>query len=567
MSSAYDHVDPYRAYLYGPTPDDSACDWLPNTVLPHYSSEEAGAVMAELERLFAAYQAGFILGARHSSPSPTWRDESVSDVSKHELSRFATRVHVFEEPIVGSEHTQSAGRYLGFVCLRPPKETASKVPSPCFEYVIEAELVRPRHMFRPRYHLVHTTTSAPRLGVLPFVSTAFMTPRTGVAASTCVHLAISQALHLVMGRFGAKPISQREFEVCLWHEANGTKTIEEVAKEGVGLRTALKVIEDNCRVGGFTADFSEHLGFTGEVEICREAHRCLTDTLANGLPVILMVDHNHLIPGPAKRPPEPHAAFIFGMRLLHSGHEISHGGCEPGELMREDEAELPGTFIGHDSIRGPYVEWSAKHILASAMVCPPLPGDPEDVKQIKGIRFLALGPHGMKIGLPEVRQLAVKLVLPHWRADPTIYEEYHRNFGHRGTDANPTRWRFVTRLLAMHEVLKKYLHDNAPSSRAALAEAFRDVGASMSSDMILKQVGYCWAVELYLPAYRQLSQFGQDPPSRPQPLLVLLWSIRDSFVVRPAGRLCRAIMLLDLVNLATRPDYKSLTYRVVSSLP
>jgi len=208
------------------------------------------------------------------------------------------------------------------VCLRPsgsvPPEKIDE-EHPGFRYVIEAELVRPRHMQRPRYHLIQTTASAPRMGVLPFVSTVFMAPRVGVESSTCVHLAVSQALHLAMGRFGCKPISQREFEVHPWEQKRPI-SLDGVAKDGVSLQDALDVVSEHCGAGGYIAEISALGGYGSPEEVRDEAHRVLTDTLANGLPVIMMVNHKNLHPTLGKD--EAHAALIFGMRLLHSGHEL-----------------------------------------------------------------------------------------------------------------------------------------------------------------------------------------------------------------------------------------------------
>jgi hypothetical protein len=564
MIQPIDHVDPYRAYLYGPPTTGEEIEWNRDQIEVGDASACAAA-LDELKRLFGAYGVEFLLGARHSCPSPTWRDESVSDVRHHSLSRFATRVHVFEKA-ASRPNERTAGRYLGFVCLRPPgPPDVLKERKYGFRYLIEAELVRPRHMQRPRYHLIQTTASTPRLGVLPFPSTVFMTPRPGVEASTCVHLAISQALHLVMGRFGAKPISQREFEACLWDELwrqtvkGKGPSIKRVARRGVSLPTALKIVKEHCSAGGFIADISRNSNCLNDRDLWREAHRCLTDTLANGLPIIMMVDHYHLIPG-KRRKPVPHAALIFGMRLLHSGHELGPARRAPGQPIREDEAELPGIFIGHDSLLGPYVEWGTGHLLRAAIECPPLPGDdPRPRAETRGVRFLALGPPRMNIGLHEVRYLAQRAVRLHSQVAPDFYGHYYDEFADTSIVPVPDRtapgkWRFVTRLLTMPEVLDRYLKNASEPDLSALAQAFDPEARQYHpAKEALGQWGFCWAVELLLPAYKQprLAPEGPDSLVRPthKALVVLLWSIADSFE-RDFGspstvRTSRAFLALD----------------------
>jgi hypothetical protein len=526
----HDPVDPYRCYVFGPTHDGQNS----KPFRTFFSEQEVKLICGELDRFFSAYKTKYILATTHAAPSPTWRDESLADVHHWRLSRFATRVHVFEQASgTRSEH----GRYLGFICLRPLDRRQQALPDPGFQYVIEAELVKPAHMHRPRYHLIQTTASSPRLGVLPFISTVFISPRQGVESSTCVHLAISQALHLIMGRFGSKPISQREFEFYLW-QMNADESLEDLAERGARPREALQIISEHSDTGGFIVDISELGGELSELEIWRESHRVLTDCLANGLPVILMVDHKTLIPPlPGRQPPSedlPHAALVFGMRLLHSGGDISPSRAGRFEASREDQEELPGIFVGHDSIKGPYVEWTAKHLLDAALACPSIERKDQIRYQGEGIRFLALGPKGLKIGLHQVRKLARKIAREDAENNPELYKEYFHQYADtnithaESCEADPYNWRFVTRLLSIHQVCNQYFqrYSSEEEARQAMVNFLKKKDEIVEDvQPWIDQAGYFWAVELLLPVYKKTTSEGV----RNQPLRVYLWSIADEY--------------------------------------
>lgn len=280
------HVDPYRRYLEAPDPAPQ------ETLDEHYPQPHTLAVREEVERLFHAYGANVQYGWIHCAPSPSWRDECVVDTTQSR-PRFATRLHMFERIGIPAD-TQSAGRYLGFLSLRPPE--GDSCPLICdygFDYVLEAELAPPRRMLRPRYHLILTTASSPRLGVLPFRSAIFIAPRLDESRrSTCMHMAVSQALHLTMGRFGSIPISQREFDALLWRSQNNL-TMDDVTKKGANFQEALLVIKKHCHAGGFIASITNAI-YGDDTNVRHEALRCLTDTLANGLAVIVMLDYARL---------------------------------------------------------------------------------------------------------------------------------------------------------------------------------------------------------------------------------------------------------------------------------
>lgn len=494
-------MDPYRLYLVSPTPDGLEGEDFPETLEPYYSAEDSRAALVELRRLLEPYKCRLGLGNRHHCPSPAWRDEYISSAEHSGKNRFALRVHLYERRgAEGAGGASWAGRYLGFACLRP----ADGIPrdgdtNDFFNYVTEAELVCPPHMLRPRYHLIQTTASSARLGVLPFRSTVFMTPNSVKAnASTCVHVAVTQALHLISGEFNCRPISQGEFDVFLWKRKHHGQSLADILEDGASLDDALAILSEKCDAGGFIADFSRRSGVPDDREIVLEAHRCLTDTLANGLPVILMVNTQRFLPNGAALRARPHAVLLFGMHLLHCCHET---GRAPEDEIREDVAELPGLFIGHDPFYGAYAEWSVRLLLQSA-----LEGVADE--DGRGIRFLALGPSGVTLGLHDVRREARSLIVRRYGDDPTFFDTYRTRYGLENCPRDPAMWRLVTRLMTTQELEARYGRDGALTSAAEW----------------ISRSSYYWCVELRLPQYTCNVGSNQDDAGVPQALLVLVFS-------------------------------------------
>jgi len=358
-------------------------------------------------------------------------------------------------------------------------------------------------------------------------------------AGTCVHLAVSQALHLIMAHFGSKPISQGEFEAILWKQRAGT-TVQQIATKGVGLEEALKVVQEACNAGGFIVDVSKYLGCYNQEAIRRESLRCLTDILANGLPCVLMVEHNTLLRHryvgddlKGKKKPQPHALFVFGMHLLHSPNET---GMLPGAEVREDEAELPGRFVGHDVLDGAYTEWNVKQLFDAALACPHSKRD-KPGRIIRGIRFLALGPKGLQIGLHQVRYLARQIVGGDYLNNAARYNNYYKQFALERAPKNPMHWRYVTRLITRQEVVTRYLSGTRSQQKSQeLDRLFTDNAIPLSES------DYCWAVELNLPGYQTRRINEPEVRWHPGPLLVQLWSIKDEYA-QGTGAAPRASLL------------------------
>ena len=379
-------------------------------------------------------------------------------------------------------------------------------------------------MMRPRYHLIMTTISSARMGVLPFKSAVYMAPRREETwTSTCVHLAISQALHLVMGRFGCRPVSQREFDAYVWklrcdkyrekarRQRRGAVKLEwprlrdagsgDKTGGGVRLTEALEVLK-SCSAGGFVAHFSE-LNCGERKAAFAEAWRCLTDVLANGLPVVMMVNHSRLA-GTVED--SPHAQLIFGMRLMHCRSRISDA---PDWQDREDLAELPGEFIGHDIFQGPYYESCAKRLLEAAWDA--TAGMKEDDQRMPGIHFLVIGPSTLNVEYSVARGLArqyMRSLITQRTAGARLLRDYYKLAGLSDEwfqqwtdDATATDWRYVARLMRREEFLSRR-------------------GLDSLLEQSLPDSPWFWIIEVWHP-HASHSMRALQPPDIPPP--VILW--------------------------------------------
>ncbi|WP_395753775.1 hypothetical protein [Prosthecobacter sp.] len=503
----------------------------------YYGAVSHAKVVGEITHLFeSAFRTQVTFGQRHFAPSASWRDEYVSTQSGMvEPSRFAVRVHVFEKHVrdrtassesTGTDGTATkstledrAGRYLGFVALRPEDSLTAQDPDD--GYVVEAEVASPSQMQGPRYHLIMTTASSARMGVLPFKSAVYMAPRRREQrSSTCMHLAISQALHLVMSRFGCRPISQREFDAHVWQLRCGKhkkdhpldphwpllKYVGEVngpagQEGGAQLLEALNVMEE-CSVGGFIAHFTAE-GRGDKKTAIADAWRCLTDVLANGLPVVLMVNHRLLTESGADL---PHAQLVFGMRLMHCHTRLSP---YPHWENREDHAELPGEFIGHDVAKGPFFQTPADVLLNAAWESTNVPTiDEKDQKP--GINFLVIGHSALKVDLQVVRDFARhymfslatqptpgRALLLEYYTEADLCPEWKGKWEKHETD-----WRYVSRFLGREELHNR--PDMPPLIRA-----------------IFPSCDCFWVIEVWHPQENH-GMRSNEAPAVPPP--VLIWS-------------------------------------------
>lgn len=564
-----EHVDPYRRYLHYPHATDGAAKSSQHVDLSDfYTGAENEGVCREVTRLLTAFQTEVYYGQRHYAACPAWRDELTVQSPDGEPAprRFAIRVHLFERR--GGE----AGRYLGFVSLRPP----GFVPrdrgegDSAFNYIIDAELTAPKHMQRPRYHVLNTTAASARLGVVPFRSSVYSCPGPNAdRGSTCAHLAVSQALHLIMGRFACRPISQIEFDWHLWRAtaaptrpdwvaAPESQSIGKMGRRGANLREALAVVRASCNGGGYRMAVEpreDPAGLSLSIAEKNRAARYLTDSLANGLPVVAVVRTDHLLPpakrremeaeverdpsgDTAKRLRAPHCVLVLGMHLLHSGEEAwpEYGLAwrEPGVIpledekgetgagesreQREDRAELPGRVIIHDTLtKGPFYECLISDFLNAAEAAY-RDSQGLDDGECRGVHLLALGPRELSLGVPELREYAEKTLKTYLvglrEKDPVpspALETLRAYMGacdlSPGETSSPDQWRLVCRFTGSTEVDTRYRGmrpevEESPTSTAP----------------------YFWAVEIRHPRARRKRPANLFmAPAELAPAMVLVW--------------------------------------------
>lgn len=524
-----DHVDPYRLYLHYPQPHlDAVATDNPASLADYYGEEEGAIVKEELGRLFGAFRTQILYGRRHYAPSASWRDEMTTHSNGVPMpQRFVVRVHLFEN------RGDQAGRYLGFVSLRPPGTThepraGALTAEHALRYVIDAELGIPAYMQRPRYHVLTTTAASARLGVLPFRSAVYsaagLSERRG---SACVHLAVSQALHLIMGRFGCRPISQIEFDWYLWKTAKEEMSIGEMGQRGARLSEALQVIRSSCNGGGFqvTVEPREEPGRGLTASERGLASRFLTDALACGLPVIALVRAGNLLAPEARagiseaQLNTPHAVLVLGMHLLHC-HEEIQGRPEPWD-NREDLAELPGRLIIHDTLsRGPYFECMISDFLDAAEAT--YEGDAA-ADGSSGVHLLVVGPERMEMGHHQARVYAEKNLLLMLRMlsvasgdrDIAALMAYLHAAEVPLQDARKTDdWRLICRLLSTPELKARY--EGQPEMLESFG-SFADLPTS-----------YFWVLELRHPRARRVVRNGHvHCPADLSPAMVFVWDCRQ----------------------------------------
>lgn len=447
-------MDPYRRYCSGPDPSLGEEPYPPETLDDlDYGPE----VTDEILGLFAGYGCTVIFGNRHAAPCGSWRSERIR-MQREDTPRFARRVHVFQGGVVDpsqglgvSDVEHFAGRYLGYVSLRP---VSGQEHPDGYPHVAVAYLSPPRHMLRPRYHVI-LGVCGPADGVLPFRCAPYCRPAGETTfEAACVHGAVYQALLLKMYSYGCVPLSSQDMVAILWKMAGARspaegahapvwRTLHTMANRGVSLKDAEAVLSHpDVRAGAKVEVFSA-LTVSGDPNgIRREAHRCMTDYLASGLPLILEVSRRK------NRKPD-HAVFVIGMHLLRDPEEVAwEAPPQPGVRTLEG-MELPGRFVIHDIERGPYQEDTANELFDKAWVNLATPGTPPD----HGISFLAVGPRGLRLGFREARARA----LDYWKERfLEVWPRYERAFQISTRDSPRDTPRLVTRLLRTDQVLRRY---------------------------------------------------------------------------------------------------------------
>src|SRR5579864_5692823 len=94
----------------------------------------------------------------------------------------------------------------------------------------------------------------------------------------------------------------------------------------------------------------------------------MLDYLANGLPLIV----EEIPEDPEDPETPPHAVLVNGMHLMDDPEDGVCAWVPDTDRTRIDKIELPGRFVIHDIIAGPFTEKVATQLLRSAWVhtCP-----------------------------------------------------------------------------------------------------------------------------------------------------------------------------------------------------
>ena len=494
--------------------------------------QKPALVEAEVRRLFAGYGADVFFGKRHPAPCTTWRSERIQ-LDDEALPRFANRVHVFERT-QGFERAQEvrAGRYLGYVTLRP---LLNRERQPFFQYVAVANIAPPRYMLRPRYHLI-SCVGGPPDGVLPFRCTPFCFPFDDIRwQASCLHTSLQQALLLKMNSFQLTPVSSQEIIANLWSQNSEPAVRSEPPEKGATLAQGLQaLVDEEGRSAGVLetiplrdfalVDDGKTSSWQKQSQLAQEwvyleAHRCMTDYLANGLPLIIeLLNPNEK---------DSHAVLVFGMHLLRDPSDASYSRLtKKYSKTRIDIAELPGRFVLHDIIEGPYVERHVAQLLKRSW------SKDDDDAGHSGISYLAIVPPGTRLGIYEVRKFAKGLARSHSSA---LWQQYLDNYfsgvENPGTPIDVESVRYVTRLLQSGEVGRRYFtgaRSLEPGTKLSPMEMWRQYS---------KPGAYWWCVEV------GVADGGSAPVSRskgvlePPPAMVYLWCVEDARNSPPRGQL------------------------------
>ncbi len=467
-------VEPYRIYHVYPSHEEpQSCpdsDDLPEFAPPDcYVSE----VRDELRRLFNQY-GEISFGARHQAPCAAWRAERLLIDNGVLYSRFANRVHIFQKRRGLGSDQYMAGRYLGYVTVRPYhikiKEAAPN--SSEFRYTTVANIAPPHRMLRPRYHII-TTVGGPPDGVKPLRCAPFCVPHPATDyRASCLHAAVHQAVLLKAHSFDITPISSQDVMTLLWEKRcksskGGKGALRVLYRKGTTLEEALEVLQDPRVGGGGITEAIKREDFDNRDQARRETVRCLTDYLANGLPVVV----SWRVPLKNGKSAK-HAFLLLGLHLLQDPEEIQIVGSRTPSL---EEAELPGRFVCHD-YTGPYTEIPTAKLLSRIWL------RSRKDSGLSGTGYLAIAPRDTKLGIYDVRRTARALV----RREPLVFfDEYRRKLRKSCNTSRESEHglqyrdlRMVTRLLQTSQLELRY----GPS------EAFRR--------KIGRKETYWWCVEV-----------------------------------------------------------------------
>ena len=471
-----------------------------------YNDSQAKQIKSEVDYLLRYYGCRWIIGECRITPCSAWRAERLQ-IGEESYPRFANRIHIFERTSSGE-----AGRYVGYVTLRP----LSKATADGYMYTTVANLVLPRHMLRPRYHVIQCIGGTPD-GILPLRCVPFCIPNEDTRNhASCLHAAVHQALLLKTNAFGFNPITSLDMVTLLWQnewasEGPSKLSLSQVAKERMTLLDALKVLKhEQVNAGGvvetfFYRDYNNSNQKRAEViaQLRQDACRRMMDYLANGLPLIVALQ--------VERSDEPgkkigHSVLVCGMHILHAPEIQS-------DNTHLSLHELPDRFVLHNLTDGPFTEMSVQNLLKAAWE------DRPDGNS--GISFLAVAPVGTNTGISKVQQMAPKILKA--MGPLALWKSYRQKVGIPQTAKVSNEPNYIVRLLKTQQLVHRYLIDAASGQTIANEEVTRWLNT--------QNTGFFWAVELRLPYEFATHKYagGELPPA-----VIIVWNIADDPIKDPS---------------------------------
>lgn len=504
-----------RQTFAGINPDDF--DSLRKIYALGYTKKETYAVWKEITNLLDNYHCRFMIGNCSSIPCSVWRAERIL-MNDETTSRFANCIHLFEKNEVGSP-----SRYLGYVFLRPCSDGANQGG---FAYTTVANLVAPRYLLRPRYHIISCVTGAAD-GILPNRGVPFSSPgeteSPNRSIASCLHAAMQEALLLKMNSFGCVPISSMDMITCLWrlkHREGMPLSLQDVSELNITLEDGLNFLRDpttraNGNLQTFWAErtsenvrtFTEGVDYPSEKAARQAARRVMMDYLSNGMPLIMTLRLNDYRSNRTDNADFNHAVMVFGMHVLNDPSPAAANempDADEGVLDSIDMRELPDRFVVHDTSIGPYSERTVDRLLQEAWY--------DD-----NLSFLAITPPKCHLGILQLRQRARQWIRDIQRMNPDYWESYKRSVGveHTTVPNDPSQFRYIIRLLSRHQAEIRYL----------TSEDGNSVVADLNQGQ--QDADFFWCVEVRLPHEHSSSRYESYSGGDTPPGIVLIWNAAD----------------------------------------
>jgi hypothetical protein len=542
----------------------------------HYRQELSGIGLDEEKCKHAAddirdlfcMHGDIVFGERGLTQCVAWRAEANYLPAAARSHRYAGFVHVFQG------RGEGYGRYLGYTTIRPWVNNKQWQEHLLLHPAV-AYMAPPSYMLRPRYHLI-SCLSGSADGILPFRCVPFVTPNQDLKnKAQCLYAALHAALLLKTQAYGARLISSRDMLLWLWQldyrrqsasppgivkKIPAPHPLKSYADEGVFIEDAQEIIRDKCAgtlLEVFTPDYHSldyrqathrlpgKLNLESFVKL--EAIRCLTDYVANGMPIIMDYQVNK-----DNGNPVGHFVLVVGMHLLQDcAEDIAAYFCvKPAEIKGMCVHEMPGRFVVHDIVQGPFHEIPTIELIQR--------GWRRSVESgAEGMKFMVIAPRNARVGVSGLRLQTARHVARCWpdgtrrQGHWALWEDYCDRYkllkpvGKYDLDGNGCsrdliltflNFRFVTRLYRSEQVAQRYF-SFTNRRRAAQHQRRLDQQACASKFHSLANIHgpWWWSVEVYA---RNIGEdyVGQYSRQRVPPMYVILVPIQgfckrtDTFV-------------------------------------